>query len=87
MNAPAILKTSPPPASAPKAGDEAQEDHRLNTSRLSWMAAQDSLQILNYELVFGAGPVVEILDGAGTVIGRGASLYSALDDAMGRFGS
>ncbi|WP_271008653.1 hypothetical protein [Paucibacter sp. B51] len=87
MNAPAILKTSPPPASAPKAGDETQEDHRLNTSRLSWMAAQDSLKILSYEMVLGGGPIVEILDGEDTVIGRGASLYSALDEAMGRFGS
>ncbi|MCV2349315.1 hypothetical protein [Paucibacter sp. Y2R2-4] len=62
------------------------EELGRNTSRLSWLAAQGDVSIQCFELVFGGGPVVELVEEDGTVMGRGSDLYAALDDAMGSTG-
>lgn len=54
-----------------------------NTSRISWMAAQGDLHIETVYLMPGARRQVEIIDDGDNVIGVGATLMAALDDAMG----
>lgn len=65
------------------ADGQIKREEAVNTSRISWMAAQQDLTINTFELL-GGGTVVEIMNLEQDVIGRGDTLEQALDDAMGR---
>lgn len=54
----------------------------MNTSRISWMAAQQDMKIETTVLMGTSIQVVEIVID-GDVVGRGDTLQQALDDAMG----
>lgn len=54
-----------------------------SVSRMSWLAAQQGDLKFQRFVVLGGQDLVEIVDEAEEVIGRGETLEAALDDAMG----
>lgn len=72
----------------PEDEDDAPErdDGPKDSTRLNWMEAQGYLTMsLNYLAGPGGGDAhVELIDCDGEVVGEGADLRAAIDDAMGR---